>query len=258
MSFEDGSWAIRCVWLRYFSVFKKSIAYGLVTTIVEPIFFILAFGVGMGTLIGDLEIAGHTLTYRQFILGGIIGQTLLLQSFFEASYGGFVRMYYQKIYHAMSTTPVTLSEVLWGELLWDSSKATFSASIVLLIGVTLGDFSWYGALICLPVLFIGGLLFAALGLYAAALARNIDQISYPQQLLVFPMFLFCGVYFPLELFPGWLSTAVWILPLAPLISLVRTLVLDLPLQIYALPLLLFWFILLIWASRRAMTRRLIK
>ena len=74
------------------------------------------------------------LSYRKFIFAGIVGQTVLFQGFFEASFGGYVRMYYQRIFHSMGTTPITLSEVLWGELLWDSTKAAMAASVVILIG----------------------------------------------------------------------------------------------------------------------------
>ena len=81
-----------------------------------------------------MKLLGIELTYRQFIFAGIVGQTLLFQGFFEAAYGSFVRMYYQRIFQAIAVTPITLSEVLWAEIMWDASKATFSASVVIGIG----------------------------------------------------------------------------------------------------------------------------
>src|SRR6185437_14253484 len=110
----DSLWGIRCVWLRYFDVFTKGIVYYLVTTFTEPVLYLLSFGLGVGSLVGTIHANGMSVSYRDFIFSGIIGQTLLFQGFFEASYGGFVRMYYQKIYQAMALTPITLSEVLWG------------------------------------------------------------------------------------------------------------------------------------------------
>jgi lipooligosaccharide transport system permease protein len=250
--------AVRCVWLRYFDVYRKSLGLALVTTFVEPLLYLIAFGFGLGSMIGAFRIDGRDLTYRQFIFAGIVAQTLMFQAFFEAAYGSFIRMYYQKIFQAISVTPITLSEVLWAELLWDASRATFSASAVLFIGVVLGDFSPVGALLALPVCFFGAMLFAELGLLVAARSRTIEDISYPQYLLVFPMFLFCGVFFPLSNLPQYLQWAAWILPLTSIVSLMRSLTLGSPFNIAVFILLPVWFALLTPWSRRAMSGRLIK
>ncbi|MGK5084417.1 ABC transporter permease [Bdellovibrionota bacterium FG-1] len=256
--FSESAWAIRCVWLRYFDVFRKGLAYGLITTFVEPILYLLSFGFGMGSLVGKLHLHGLELSYRQFILAGIVAQTVLFQSFFEAAYGGFVRMYYQKVFQAIATTPITLSEVLWGELLWDASKSTFAASVVLFLGCMIGDFKSQGAVLALPICFVCSLLFSALGLWVAAASRTIDQISYPQYLFVFPMFLFCGVFFPIENLPSVVQGVAWILPLTSVSSLVRCLTLGFPFQWWSLPILLAWLVFLVPSARRAMTRRLVK
>jgi len=251
-------WGVRCSWLRYFDVFRKSLAYYLVTTFTEPVLYLLAFGLGVGSLIGSLTVGGEVVSYRSFVFAGIIGQTLLFQAFYEASYGGFVRMYYQRIFTAMAVTPITLSEVLWGELLWDASKAALAAEVVALIGVATGDFPPLAPLILLPLSFLCALLFAAMGLAVAARARTIDEISYPQYLLVFPMFLFCGVFYPVEALPRALQWLAWALPLTSVNSLTRTLTLGFPLQPWTIPVLFAWLVVLVAYSRRAMTRRLVK
>lgn len=244
--------------MRYFDVFRKSLLYGALTTLVEPLLWLGAFGFGMGALVGTIEAGGITLTYRQFIFAGILGQTVLFQGFFESAYGSFIRMYYQRIFQAMSVTPITLSEVLWAELLWDASKGTFASFTVLLVGVISGDFSIWGAAAALPVCFICSYLFAGLGLWVAAISKNIEQISYPQYLLVFPMFLFCGVFYPVETLPDVIEVVAWSLPLTSVVSLFRTLVLGLPFVWWTVPILAFWLLLLTWISRRTMTRRLVK
>ena len=91
-----------------------------------------------------------------------------------------------------------------------------------------------------------------------AARSRIEDISYPQYLLIFPMFLFCGIFFPLENLPKIFQWIAWALPLTSVISLVRTLTLGLPFQIQSLPLLAVWLVLLIPWSRRAMSRRLVK
>ena len=258
MRIPDALWGVRCSWLRYFDVFRKSLAYYLVTTFSEPILYLLGFGLGVGSLVGSLKVDGVDVSYRSYVFAGIIGQTLLFQGFYEASYGGFVRMYYQKIFTAMAATPITLSEVLWGELLWDSSKAALAAEVVALIGVFTGDFPPRAPLVLLPLAFFAALLFAGMGLAVAARARTIDEISYPQYLLVFPMFLFCGVFYPVESLPRALQWLAWALPLTSINSLVRTLTLGFAFQPWAIASLAVWLVLLVGYSRRAMIARLVK
>ena len=258
MNVLDSFWGVRCVWLRYFDVFRKSIRYYLVTSFTEPVLYLLSFGLGVGALVGTMNVNGVPVTYRSFVFAGIVGQTVLFQGFYEASFGGFVRMYYQKIFSAMAVTPITLSEVLWGELLWDASKAAVAAEAVTLIGVAMGDFAPLALLTVLPVAFLSSLLFAAFGLAVAARAQSIEEISYPQYLVIFPMFLLCGVFYPIESLPEWLQWVAWALPLTSVVSLVRTLTLGFPFQPWAVPVLAAWLLALVLYSRRAMSGRLVK
>ena len=258
MRLPDWAWGVACVWLRYYAVFTKSVFYYVVTTFTEPLLYLVSFGVGVASMIGALQTDGTTLSYRSFIFSGIIAQTLLFQGFYEGAFGAFVRMYYQRVFQAIAITPITLSEVLWGELLWDATKATVAAEVVALMGVLTGDFAPLSILTLLPVCFLGALLFSGLGLLSAARVQNIEQLSYPQYLLVFPMFLFCGVFFPIENLPPAFQIVAWVLPLTSVVSIVRTLTLGLPFQIWAAPILIAWLGVLVIFSRRAMIRRLVK
>lgn len=255
MNFARSVWT---VWLRYFAVYRKNLWYGLITTFVEPVLYLMSFGFGLGGVIGEIDAGGgRFVPYRAFVLAGLFGQTLLFQAFFDAAYGGFVRMYYQKVFQAIAVTPVTLSEVLWGELLWCATRATLSASVVVAIGIAIGDFHLAGALVLVPFAFLVGLLFGALGMLIAGWARTIESISYPQYLLIFPMFLFCGVYFPLSNLPEGVRVVASILPLTSVLSIARALALGLESTIWSLPLVLLWTAILVPAARRSMKRRLL-
>lgn len=239
-------------------VFRKDLIYGIVTTFTEPILYLVAFGYGLGTMVGEVKMDGVVISYRQFIYAGIVAQAVLFQSFFDAAYGSFIRMYYQRIFKGMATAPLTLSEVLWGELLWDASRATFGASAVLLIGVITHNFDPLGALLCLPVAFLGSAIFAGMGLWASSIARSIESINYPQYLIIFPMFLFCGVYYPLEQLPKIGQYIAWFFPLTPLVHVIRGLSLKIPFSPWALLAMLGWAAVLVVFSRRAMLRRLVR
>ncbi len=255
---RDSFWGIRCVWHRYFDVFRKSMVYGIVTTFVEPLLYLFAFGYGLGSMIEDVKTGGISIPYKQFVFAGMVGQTLLFQSFFEAAYGSFVRMYYQKIFQAIAVTPITISEVLWGELLWDMTKSLMASCSVLLIGWALSLFSFPSILLALPICVMGGLLFASMGLLVAAKSPTIDMIAYPQFLLIFPMFLFSGVFYPLEQLPSAVQTFAWFLPLTSILSLLRSILLGTPFFFPALLILSTWLVVLVIWSRKSMTLRLIK
>lgn len=246
------------VWRRYFDVYKKSIVYGFLTTLVMPVLYLTAFGFGLGATMDEITIMGVTLTYRQFVFAGILGQTLLFQSFFEAAYGGFIRMYYQRIFTAISVTPITLKEVLWGELLWDASKATFAGVVLMAIGVVSGDFDWLHCIYLVPITFFVALMFAALGLLSAALSKSIDEISYPQLLFVMPMFLFCGVFYPIENLPKAISSLVTLLPLSAAVDINRLFLFDVGYGWEKVAILVFWLIAFIPTSMHFMLKRLIK
>jgi lipooligosaccharide transport system permease protein len=258
MKLPDWIWGVWCVWRRYFAVFVKSLPYYLVTTFLEPLLYLVSFGFGVGSLVGNVHTQGTELSYRSFIFSGVIAQTVLFQGFYEGAFGAFVRMYYQRIFQAIAITPITLTEVLWGELLWDASKATVAAEVVALIGVLTGDFPVVAMLMLLPVVFLSSLLFSAMGLAAAAFSRSIDALSYPQYLLVFPMFLFCGVFYPIDALPGALQSIAWFFPLTSVNSLVRTLTLGLPFQIGSIAILLTWLVVLLAIAHRSMFRRLVR
>jgi lipooligosaccharide transport system permease protein len=255
---SDSLWSIWSVWLRYFYVFVKSIPYYLLTTFLEPLLYLLSFGVGVGALVGNVHTGGMQFSYRSFIFSGIIAQTVLFQGFYEGAFGAFVRMYYQRIFQAIATTPVTLSEVLWGELLWDATKGTFAGEVVTFIGVITGEFQAICLLTLLPLILISSFMFSAMGLAAAGFSRSIDELSYPQYLIVFPMFLFCGVFYPIDALPEMLQNIVWLFPLTSVNSLIRTLTLGTPFKVQAIPLLIFWLVALVYVSRKAMMRRLVK
>jgi lipooligosaccharide transport system permease protein len=212
------------VWQRNFDVFKKTIFVNFLPALLEPILYLAAFGVGLGALItGTIEGS----SYIQFIGPGLISIAVMYGSFFECTYASFVRMYYQKTFDAIIATPINLDEVIAGELLWGATRATINGTIVLVIVAAFGLVSSPLALFVPLLAFLGGLLFASLGMCFTALAANIDFFNFPSFLFITPMFLLSGTFFPLTVLPSVLQTAALsVLPLTHLVGLTRWLVLG--------------------------------
>ncbi len=212
------------VWRRNFDVFTKTILVNFLPALLEPILYLAAFGVGLGALItGTIEGS----SYIQFIGPGLISIAVMYGSFFECTYASFVRMYFQKTFDAIIATPINLDEVIAGELLWGATRATINGTIVLTIVAAFGLVRSPFALLVPPLAFLGGLLFASIGMCFTALAPNIDFFNFPSFLFITPMFLLSGTFFPLTVLPTALQTvALAVLPLTHLVDLTRGLVLG--------------------------------
>jgi len=211
------------VWRRNFDVFTKTIRVNFLPPVLEPILYLVALGLGLGTFVTSIE----GLSYIQFIAPALVAIAIMYGSFFECTYSSFVRMYFQKTFDAIIATPVSVEEVIAGELVWGATRATINAVIVLAVVAAFGLVS-SPLFILTPLLaFFGGLMFGAIGMCFTALAQNIDFFNYPSFLLITPMFLLSGTFFPLSSLPSPVQTAALaVLPLTHVANLTRGLVLG--------------------------------
>jgi lipooligosaccharide transport system permease protein len=189
--------------------------------LLEPVLYILAFGVGMGRLIGTVTYFGEELPYLTFMVPGILAVAVMFWSYFETTYSSFVRMYYQKTFEAIITTPLLMEDVIAGEWLWGTTKSLVAAVLMLVAVSFFGLLSWPYALLVIPLAVVGGMLFSAVGLITTALSPTIETFNVPIFLLIFPMFLFSGTFFPLDILPEWARMLAMALPLTHVSLLVR-------------------------------------
>lgn len=232
------SWRSLRVWQRNFDVYKATWKVNFIPPVLEPLLYLLAFGVGLGGLVQNVIYDGVAVSYLRFIAPGLVATTIMNHGFFETTYASFVRMYYQKTYDAILSTPLSLEDVILGEIIWGATKSLFAGMIMLVIAGIWGLISWSAALIILPIAFLAGLAFSALGMCFTALVKNIEMFNFPVFLFITPMFLFSGVFFPLSSLPQWAQFAAKVLPLTFLVSALRSLALGHFYQAQAVDLLL--------------------
>ena len=209
------------VWRRNFDVFLKTIRVNFLPSLLEPILYLLAFGFGLGGFIPSIR--GQS--YIAFIAPALVAISVMNGSFFECTFASFVRMYFQKTFDAIVATPVSVEEVVAGELLWGATRATINATIVLSVVAAFGLISSPLFLLVIPLAFFGGLMFASMAMCFTSVAPNIDFFNFPSFLFLTPMFFLCGTFFPLTSLPSvaqWVAMAV--LPLTHVVNLTRGLV----------------------------------
>jgi lipooligosaccharide transport system permease protein len=206
---------------RQYLVWRKVIWSSLTTNVANPILFLFAFGFGLGAVVDRM--AG--LSYLAFVVPGMMAYAAMFAASFETTVGSFARFDFQKTWDATLATPVTLLELLLGEAFWATCKAMISAICVLVVGAAWGGIgSAGGALLSLPVIFLGAFAFATCGLVATAYARSWEFFSYFFTFWITPMFVFSGVFFAVDRFPDYIEPVAWLLPMTHLIQVVRPLV----------------------------------
>jgi lipooligosaccharide transport system permease protein len=209
------------VWRRHFRVYQRTWLVNFLPPITEPLVYLLAFGYGLSPLVRELTYLGQPLTYPNFIGPSMIAVAILFQAFFEGAYGSFIRLYYQRTWHALLTAPLTFSQVYAGDLVWATTRGIISGVITGVVTVLLGFYSWTGLWGSLPIMILGSLLFAGMGLLTAGTVSTVDQINVPIFTLVIPMFVLCGTYFPRENLPELVNRFAMLLPLSSMVDLVR-------------------------------------
>lgn len=214
------------VWQRNVKVYQKGWKVIFLPPFLEPLFYLLAFGVGLSGLVGSLRYQGEEIGYSRFIAPALIAVNMMNNSFFETTYASFVRMYYQKTFDAMMATPLCLEEVITGEIVWASTKSVVATAIMMAVISCFGLIRYPEGLLVLPVSFLGGMAFSAIGMYFTGLVKNIEMFNLPVFLFVTPMFLLSGTFFPLENFPAWSQYGALLFPLTHLVHLTRDLCLG--------------------------------
>jgi lipooligosaccharide transport system permease protein len=211
------------VWQRNLTVYQENWQVNFVPPLLEPLLYLLAFGVGFGTLVGQVHYQGSNVSYLRFIAPALIAINIMNNAFFENTYASFVRMYYQKTFDAMMATPLSLEEIIAGEILWGATKAVIATAIMLAVVSLFGLIAYPSGLLLLPLAFVGGLAFGSIGMYFTGIVKTIDLFNLPVFLFITPMFLFSGTFFPVENLPSWAQILALILPLTHLVKICRAL-----------------------------------
>ena len=215
------------VFLRNLLVWRKLALPSLVANIAEPLMWLVAFGYGMGALVGEVSLGEEKVPYILFLASGSICMSAMNAATFEALYSAFSRMHVQKTWDGILNAPMRLDDVLLAEMLWAAFKALFTITAILGVMMLLGITHSWKLLAAWPILLFVGITFSRIALIFNALAKGYDFFSYYFTLFLTPMMFLSGVFFPRDQLPDIVRDISAWLPLTQAIALVRPLFLDL-------------------------------
>jgi lipooligosaccharide transport system permease protein len=187
------------------------------SSIVQPTIYLLAFGLGLRTLIHSV---GH-LTYVQYVATGVVATAVLFSSAFPGMFNTFIRWQFQRTYDAILAAPVDVEELITAEILWISARTGIYGVAPLLVAMAFGLQPDPGMLLVPEICFVTGFGFAAFGVTVAAVAKTIDNFNYITSAVLTPLFLVAGTFFPISNLPEGLRTVAEFNPLYHCVQLVR-------------------------------------
>ncbi|MFA6015169.1 MAG: ABC transporter permease [Gallionellaceae bacterium] len=207
------------IWQRHWLVWRKVAAASIMGHLADPVIYMLGLGYGLGSLLPEM---GGT-SYMTFLAAGTVCYSTMNSASFEALYSGFARMHEQRTWEAILNTPITLDDIVLSEILWAATKSLMSGIAVLLVIWVLGLSHSLMSLWMIPLALLVGLAFAGIGLIVTSLAPSYDFFMYYFTLVITPMMVLCGVFFPVAQLPEVLQIVAAMLPLTHAIDLARPL-----------------------------------
>ncbi len=206
------------VWYRNFVVWTKFLKPSLVASLGEPLLYLVLMGYGMGRLVHEV----NGMKYIDFLAPGLIISSSMFSASFEATISSYTRMITQKTYDAIMATPVNLSEIITGEILWGTTKGLISSVFFIAIMSAFGLVHSGLFVMSLIAVIMDGLFFSAFSMIFVGFAHSYEFFNYFFTIILTPLFLFCGIFFPIDTLPEWVRHIAMYLPLTPMVDLSRS------------------------------------
>jgi lipooligosaccharide transport system permease protein len=206
---QRNVFAYRHAWIAIFSGFF------------EPVFYLGAVGFGVGQFIDSIPYRGADISYASFMAPGMLAASILNGALFDGFFGPFFKLNWMKTYDGILTTPINVADIAVGEIMWAVIRGTVYAVGFLAVMIVLGLVHSAWAVLALPAVMLSGAALASGAMVLTAITKQISSLEKVMTLVVFPLFLFSGTFYPIELYPDWLRPIVQMTPLFHSASLLR-------------------------------------
>ncbi|HEY7048090.1 MAG TPA: ABC transporter permease [Jatrophihabitantaceae bacterium] len=191
----------------------------------EPVFYLLSVGVGVGHLVGHLNVGGTTVSYTEFVAPAMLATSAMNGAIFDSTFNIFFKMKFLHLYDAVLSTPMRPWDIAAGEVAWALLRGACYSTVFVVVMASMGlVLSWW-AVLALPAAVLIGFAFAGAGMALTTFMRSWQDFEFVQ-LAILPMFLFSATFYPLSTYPGAVQWLVRITPLYQGVDLERSLVLG--------------------------------
>ncbi len=234
----------------------------IVSGVFEPIFDLIGIGLGLGAIIETVPLAdGRVVPYAAFVAPALVATAAMNGAVFETIFNVFFKLNYAKTYDGVLATPMGITEIAVGEMLWALMRSALYAVAMFVIMLAMGLILSAWGVFIVPAALLVAAAFAAAGLAGTSYLRTVNDFDIPLGLIVMPMFLFSGTFFPIEgVLPAWLVTIITFTPLYHGIELLRGLSTGLvgPELVVSFLYLVAFFVICMTIAIRRMQTKLIK
>jgi lipooligosaccharide transport system permease protein len=209
--------------------YKRTWRGSLVSSTLNPVLFLAAMGLGLGSLVDK---SGHSavrlggVNYLTFLAPGLLAAAAMQTAANESSWPVLASIKWRRTYHGMLATPLRVGDVLAGHLLWIAFRVTITCGIFLAVMAAFGATASWTALGVVPAGVLTGVAFAAPIMAMAASVDNDQALAALFRFVIIPMFLFSGTFFPVTQLPAWLRPVAYLTPLWHGVDLCRSLALG--------------------------------
>lgn len=215
----------RAIMERAYIAFKSSTWMIVISGFVEPVLFLLSFGYGLKDLVGDITVAGQPIGYVAFITPALLATSAMNGAIYDSTMNVYFKLKHDRIYHGMLATSLGPMDVALGEISWALLRGLSYAIGFMAIVTPLGLIPSMWGILAIPAAVLIAFGFASFGMAVTSYMKSWQQLEIVNVVLL-PMFLFSGSFYPLSVFPEWLQTVIRLFPLAHAIDLVRGLTLG--------------------------------
>jgi lipooligosaccharide transport system permease protein len=227
----------------------------------EPIFYLIGIGLGIGGIVESVTLAdGREISYVAFVAPALLATAAMNGAVFETIFNVFFKLNYAKTYDGVLATPMGITEIALGEMIWALMRAALYAVAMFVIMLAMGLILSPWGVLMVPAALLVAAAFSAAGLAGTSYLRTVNDFDVPMGLIVMPMFLFSGTFFPIDVYPLPIQVFMQATPLYHAISLTRGLSTGAvgPAQAWDFVYLAVFFAICIWIAMRQMERKLIK
>jgi lipooligosaccharide transport system permease protein len=238
--------------IRNFAALRTSNAFVFFSGFVEPVIFLLAFGYGVGSLVGDIEVGGVTVPYAAYLAPALLASSAMTGALLDSTFNVFFKMHFMRLYHAMLATSLGPMDVALGEIGWAMLRGGAYAVGFMVVALVFGLLTSWWSLLMIPAAVLVAFAFASVGMTLTSYMKSFQQLNWVQFWLL-PMLLFSGTFFPITSYPAWLQAIITVTPLWQAIAMMRGLalgMLDLGLLVHVLYFAVFVVVGLVITTRR--------